>query len=165
MPVRIYWLTDFENPSRLGIMPRPRGNDWLEDDILSLKRQGVETVVSLLEEEEIYELGLKMESELCLKHGIEYIHFPITDRNVPKTDILFYNLISQLKAKISAGNRMVLHCRMGIGRSTILAVCLLFKPGFKTEEAIEHIGKIRGMRVPDTDEQVAWLKKQEAHLL
>lgn len=110
---------------------------------------------------EIYELGLERESELCLKHGIEYINFPIADRNVPKLDSRFHNFIDQLKEKLSTGNNMIIHCRMGIGRATIIAVCLLLKPGYKTEEVIVHISKIRGIRVPDTDEQISWLKKQE----
>lgn len=161
MPAKIYWLHNFENVSRLGIMARPRGNEWLEEDILSLKRQGVQIIISLLDRNEIYELSLEKESELCSKHGIEYINFPIVDRNVPKPDFVFHNFIAQLKEKISAGSHMVIHCRMGIGRSTIIAGCLLLKPGYKTEEVIAHISKIRGMRVPDTDEQTAWLKKQE----
>jgi protein-tyrosine phosphatase len=142
-------------------MARPRGNEWLEEDILSLKKQGVQTIVSLLDRNEIYELGLENESELCLKHGIEFITFPIIDRNVPKPDSKFHNFIGQLKEKISVGRQMVIHCRMGIGRSTIIAGCLLIKPGNKTGDIIAHISKIRGMRVPDTDEQIAWLKKQE----
>ena len=48
MQVRIYWIDDFES-GRLGIMPRPRGGDWLEDEIRSLKVSGVDAVVSLLE--------------------------------------------------------------------------------------------------------------------
>jgi hypothetical protein len=50
---------------------------------------------------------------------------------------------------------------MGIGRSSIIAGCLLLKPGNITNDVIAHISKIRGFRVPDTDEQIAWLKKQE----
>jgi hypothetical protein len=72
MPVKIYWIHNFENASRLGIMARPRGNEWLEEDILSLKKQGVQTIVSLLDRNEIHELGLEKEAELCLQNGIEY---------------------------------------------------------------------------------------------
>jgi len=50
---------------------------------------------------------------------------------------------------------------MGIGRATIIAGYLLLKSGYNTEEVIVHISKIRGLRVPDTDEQITWLKKQE----
>jgi protein-tyrosine phosphatase len=161
MPVKIYWLHNFESASRLGIMARPRGNEWLEEDILTLKKQGVQTIVSLLGRNEIYELGLEKEPELCLKNDVEYINFPITDRKAPKADAGFYNFIGQLKVKISAGSHMVIHCRMGIGRSTIIAGCLLIKPGYQTNDIIAHISKIRGLRVPDTDEQIAWLKRQE----
>ena len=41
-----------------GIMPRPRGNDWLEDEIKQLRLNGVNTIISLLESEEILALGL-----------------------------------------------------------------------------------------------------------
>jgi protein-tyrosine phosphatase len=161
MPAKIYWLHNFENTSRLGIMARPRGSDWLEEDILSLKRQGVQVIVSLLDRNEIHELGLEKEAERCLNHRIEYINFPIVDRNVPKLDFVFHNFITQLKEKISIGTNIVIHCRMGIGRSTIIAGCLLLRPGYKTDEVIADISKIRGMSVPDTDGQIAWLKKQE----
>ena len=161
MPVKIYWLHSFENTSKLGIMARPRGNEWLEEEILSLKKQDVQVIVSLLDRNEIYELGLEKESEICSNHGIDYISFPIADRHVPKLDSRFHNFIGQLKEKRSTGNNIVIHCRMGIGRATIIAGCLVLKPGYKTGDIIEHISKIRGLRVPDTDEQIAWLKMQE----
>jgi protein-tyrosine phosphatase len=161
MPAKIYWLHNFENASRLGIMARPRPNEWLESDILSLKKQGVQLIVSLLDRNEIYELGLGKEEELCLVHGIEYINFQIPDRNVPKMDPGFHTFIRQLKDKIAGGSHVVIHCRMGIGRSSIIAGCLLLGPMYKTGEVIAHISKIRGLRVPDTDAQIAWLKKQE----
>ena len=50
---------------------------------------------------------------------------------------------------------------MGIRRSTIIAGSLLIKPGYKTNDIIAHISKIRGLRLPDTDEQITWLKRQE----
>jgi protein-tyrosine phosphatase len=142
-------------------MARPRGNEWLEEEILSLKKQNVQVIVSLLDRNEIYELGLEKESEICLNHGIDYVSFPIADRHVPKLDSGFHNFIGQLKKEISAGNNIVIHCRMGIGRATIIAGSLLLKPGYKTDDIIAHISKIRGLRVPDTEEQIAWLKKQE----
>jgi hypothetical protein len=93
---------------------RPGGNEWLEEDILALKKQGVQTIVSLLDRNEIYELGLEKEPELCLKNDIEYINFPITDRKVPKADAGLYNFIGHLKGKISAGSHMAIHRKMPI---------------------------------------------------
>ena len=66
-------------------MPRPRGGDWLEDEIRSLKRSGVDVVISLLERQEISELDIIEEQALCQKNGISFLLFPITDRSVPSS--------------------------------------------------------------------------------
>ncbi len=48
MPTKIYWIQSFENNARIGIMPRPRGGDWLEDEINNFKRQNITLLVALL---------------------------------------------------------------------------------------------------------------------
>ena len=47
MKTEIYWI-DLPGPGRLAIMPRPRGDDWLEGEIESLKGVGVQSLVSML---------------------------------------------------------------------------------------------------------------------
>jgi hypothetical protein len=39
-------------PGHLAIAPRPRGGDWLEDEIRAWRRSGVDVVLSLLSREE-----------------------------------------------------------------------------------------------------------------
>jgi len=41
--MNVYWIRD-ESP-RLGIIPRPRGWDWLEGDIDSIQKVGIDVVV------------------------------------------------------------------------------------------------------------------------
>lgn len=159
MATRIYWLHKFENSSQLGIMPRPRGNEWLEEEILSAKKQGAKVIVSLLEKDEIRELGLERQSTICAKHEIAYLHFPIPDRSIPDHDKNLHNFIKQVKERIDLGDSTVVHCRMGIGRSSIIAGCLMVQDGYKPDEVFSHISKIRGLKVPDTDEQEDWLKR------
>lgn len=159
MAAKIYWLHKFENASQLGIMSRPRGNEWLEEELLSAKRQGVKVIVSLLEKDEILELGLGKQPVLCAKHEIEYLNFPIPDRSIPDQDKHFHDLIKQIKDRIDMGESAVVHCRMGIGRSSIVAGCLMVQEGYKADDVFDHISKVRGLRVPDTDEQEAWLKR------
>jgi hypothetical protein len=86
----IYPLREFEGIS-LAIMPRPRAGEWLEDEVTSWHREGIRTVVSLLEVPEIAELGLLEEPRLCASQGIEFISFPIPDRGVPTS----YGAVSQ----------------------------------------------------------------------
>ena len=57
MRAELYWI-EGPWPGRLAIVPRPRGGEWLEDEIRSWKQAGVNVVVSLLTNDEITELGL-----------------------------------------------------------------------------------------------------------
>lgn len=157
MAVKVYWVHRFHNNARLGIMARPRGDDWLEDEIISLKGLNAGVLVSLLEVGEINELGLKLQESFCLKQGIGYLNFPIADRSVPPGAAKIEKLIEAIETEIQNGVSVVIHCRMGIGRSSIIAGCILKRAGIRVAQIIEIISKARGLKVPDTDEQLEWL--------
>src|SRR3954454_13839169 len=80
---RLHWI-DLRAPGRLAIMARPRADDWLDVDIAEWKASGLDSVVSLLEPEEVSELRLQREAELCRTSGIAFLSFPIADRGVPE---------------------------------------------------------------------------------
>lgn len=153
----IYWIDEEKiGPKQLGIMARPRGNDWLEDEIKWLKIRQVDYLISLLENSEIWELGLENEEEFCKNKGIQFINFPIPDVNIPKDKNQFLILVDQLVYEITEGKKIVIHCRMGIGRASVLAAAIMIKLGFPREEVFDMIGKHRGLSVPDTTEQKKW---------
>jgi protein-tyrosine phosphatase len=154
---KIYWLHSFPSGSKLGIMARPRGNDWLDQEIGQLKKHGIAVMVSLLESQEITELGLLKQQEICAAHGIEYINFPIIDRGLPTSIDKVKTLIENLKEQLNNERSVVIHCRMGIGRSSTIAGCVLLRTGYKPNDIFAHISKMRGLRVPDTEEQAKWL--------
>jgi hypothetical protein len=52
-----------------------------------------------------------------------------------------------------------LHCRAGIGRSALVAACVLVLMGMAPGTAFDLIGKARGVRVPDTEGQREWVAK------
>ena len=158
MFTKTYWIHEFDNAAKLGIMARPRGDDWLKDEIGNLKKQNVGMLVSLLEKDEINELGLRQQETICKSSGIEFINFPIADRDIPKTTDKTDWLVDFLTSKLQDGSSVVIHCRMGIGRSSIIAASVLLRAGLKAENIIDHISKIRGLKVPDTDKQLQWLK-------
>lgn len=161
MPSTVYWIHRFANSAKIGIMARPRGDDWLEGEIGHLKKSEVAVLVSLLEKDEIYDLKLSEEEQLCNAEGITYINFPISDRGIPKYGSGVDNLIDLLTARIDNQDSVVIHCRMGIGRSSIIAASVLLKYKLKAKEIIERICSIRGLKVPDTEEQLSWLKARE----
>lgn len=161
MATKIYWLHTFDCLAKLGIMARPRGGDWLDDEITNIKKQHVGLLVSLLDKEEIYELELQQQETICNANGIEYINFPITDRDIPKTNTPTDSLINYLIMKLTSGISVVIHCRMGIGRSSIVAACILLHTGQKVDTIINNISRVRGLKVPDTDKQLQWLEERQ----
>jgi protein-tyrosine phosphatase len=156
MYTKIYWIHQTDNFGRLGIMARPRGNEWLDGEITNFKKQKVTILVSLLEGDEINELGLSKEGFLCKTHDIDYINFPIADRNIPHSNEKLESMISLLKNALIKGQSIVIHCRMGIGRSSIIAGSVLLEKGIKAKDIIEKISRIRGLKVPDTEKQLNW---------
>ncbi len=154
--VKIHWISGVGS-GRLGIMPRPRGGDWLEDEIKSLKGSGVDTIVSLLERQEIIELDISEEQVLCEVNGISYLSFPIPDRNVPSSEIEALNLARSLSNQLGERKSVVIHCRQGVGRSALIAACVLALSDLSVDEAFQKIEEARGCSVPDTPEQRAWV--------
>jgi hypothetical protein len=67
----VYWIRDID-PLRFAMMPRPRGGEWLEDEVSGWKRMGIGVVVSLLHRYEIDELEISEEERMCVSHGIRY---------------------------------------------------------------------------------------------
>lgn len=161
MFTKVYWIHQLDNCAKIGIMARPRGNDWLEDEVNHLKNNGVDILVSLLEKSEIIELGLEYEGKHCLAQNITYVNFPIKDRDVPQDKKELEKLINSVVSKINEGKSTVIHCRMGIGRASIIASSILLNFGFTVSEIIEKITLVRGLKIPDTEEQLKWLKLRE----
>jgi protein-tyrosine phosphatase len=152
----IYWVQDGQ-PPRVAIVPRPRGLDWLRDDLAGLKAGGLDILVSFLPAYEAEELGLSEEARLAAEAGLEFIGYPILDRTVPADLPDFRALVSRLAAEVRAGRRVGAHCRGSIGRSTVLIAALMIALGADAETALAQIERARGFQVPDTPEQRAWI--------
>lgn len=152
----IYWI-DGVPSGRLAIMPRPRVGDWLDDQIAGWQQAGINAVVSLLEAGEVWELGLAREAELCRHREIEFIAFPIPDRGVPESRQQASVLAHQLADRLRNGTSVAIHCRAGIGRSSLIAACALTLLGVKPDAGFQAIGEARGVLVPDTEQQRDWV--------
>ena len=152
----IYWI-DGPWPGKLAILARPRGEDWLEDEIARWKDTGVDVVVSLLTREEDFDLGLVNERELVHRLGLTFISFPIADYSVPTSNKELRQLVSELAQSLTAGGNVGIHCRQGIGRSSLVAACVLVTSGKSADAAFQRISSARGRSVPDTPEQRNWV--------
>ena len=135
METVVYWIPA-PLPGRLGIVPRPRGGDWLEDDVRSWHEIGLDVAVSLLTKEEAAELDLEGEAGCCRAQGLEYRSYPIADRGVPASRGTLARLLKELSHALSSGKNVAVHCRHSIGRSALVAAALLATRGEGPESAL-----------------------------
>ena len=152
-----YWI-EGASASKLGTAARPRGGDWLDSEMSSLRRESADLLVSLLTPEEEFELELLKEEEACSAVGIDFRRFSIRDRETPASLDSFRQFVRELHQESLRGKNIVAHCRAGIGRSSLLIAALLTMDGYSADEAFRLISKARGLQVPDTPEQVEWLR-------
>jgi protein-tyrosine phosphatase len=156
MPTKLYWL-DEAWPGRVALSARPRGGDWLADEVSDWKRSGIGTVVSLLEPQEQKDLDLQNESAEVRHEGLEFVSFPIPDRKVPTSEARLANALEKIERFLSQGTNVLVHCRQGVGRTGLVATCLLVKRGMSPGAAVEKVSAARGVEVPETQEQREWI--------
>jgi protein-tyrosine phosphatase len=158
MSTKLYWV---EGPwrGRLAMASRPRGDDWLEDEIASWRREGIDTVFSLLTSEEAKDLGLDNEAKHVKAQSMQFVSFPIPDRDVPDSDAKVAKALERLDADLSAGRNVVVHCRQGVGRTGLIAAGLLVMKGFSPEAAVKSLSASRGISVPETPGQRRWIDR------
>jgi hypothetical protein len=150
-----YWI----NP-KLAIVPRPRGGDWLDDEMVALRESGIDVVVSMLEESEAAEVGLEREGAAARSAGLTFVNFAIPDRSVPTNVQQFEEFLNGLEQHLASGKRVGVHCRACIGRASVTTASLVIRSGIPVDEAWRQIESARGFTVPDTREQREWVDRQ-----
>jgi protein-tyrosine phosphatase len=157
MQAEVHWITNPEDGG-LAIMPHPRGDEWLSDELASLREQGATLIVSLLEKEQAEGLGLADEEQACATAGLRFRHFPIVDHDVPPLEKATFDFIKELAGEVRAGEGVAVHCMAGIGRSGLICCAVLVALGLVPVEAMRVASEARGLAVPETEEQCLWLR-------
>lgn len=163
MPKELYWL-DGSWPGKLAVGPRPRGGDWLKDDVAAWKRAHIDAVLSLLTPDEERDLDLRDEAGEVKAQGMNFTSFPIPDRQIPRSEGKWSEVLGRVARDLTAGKNLLVHCRQGIGRSGLVAACLLVKKGMSPGAAVESVSATRGMPIPETTEQRDWIDHYAAAL-
>lgn len=139
-------------PGTLSTMARPRGGEWLDDEISALASAGVRVLVSLLTDNEMSELDLAGEPQAAQAAGLTFYRLPTPDLGVPDREECLA-LAEALKSHLAVGDGVAIHCRHGIGRSSTLAAAVLVLEGIQPSQAWALISQARGMAVPDNPAQ------------
>ena len=163
MAAKVFWVTGPWR-GRLGIVPRPRGAEWLDDETRAWREAGIDVVVSLLEPDEEADLALTRESTSSTASGLTFRAFPIPDRSVPNSREAMAEFADQLVDALRSGKTVAVHCRQGIGRSAMMVAAALIATGLNAETAVDAIRQSRGLDVPETQAQRQWISDFSAWL-
>jgi protein-tyrosine phosphatase len=95
---------------------------------------------------------------------MKFIAFPVVDRGVPNSESEMTAALEAVDADLASGKSVVVHCRQGIGRSGLVAACLLVRKGLDPKKAVDAVSAARGLPVPETAEQRTWIDHYAAVL-
>lgn len=128
----------------MGLPSGPWKRD-LDLDLQVIMDWGTEVLVTLIEPFEFELLSIPELPEKVREYGIRWLHLPIVDVWVP--DALFEDAWEaageELRKVLSAGGRIVMHCRGGLGRTGLVAARLLIEFGMDPREAIRRVRAAR----------------------
>jgi protein-tyrosine phosphatase len=101
------------------------------------------------------------EEERLRDAGIELLHLPTTDQMAPGNGTLERG-VEFARTHFARGNRVLIHCQGGIGRSPLLALCVLVDLGFEPLDALAHAKNCREAVSPSYDQYCGWARWLES---
>lgn len=141
------------------------GTAWardLETDVAAIAAWGASAVVTLIEEHEFALLQVEALPEAVRAAGIAWHHLPIEDVSVPdeRFEREWPVVWPQLSARLEAGERVVVHCRGGLGRAGTVAALMLIECGESPERAMARVRAVRPGAI-ETREQERWVRRRQ----
>jgi protein-tyrosine phosphatase len=107
----------------------------------------------------VQEFNLELERKYCEQAGITLYSLHIVDRGVPGSIEDARRLVRKVALELDAGESVVIHCRQGIGCCGLIAIAALVQARQKLADAVAFVSRARGREVPETPEQLAWLRR------
>jgi protein-tyrosine phosphatase len=144
------------HPGRLAVVERPRGGEWLRDDMAALRRAGVDTLVSALVDEELRHTWLEFEAAAAEEAGIRFLRLPVANLGTPPLPGAL-GALHGLATEVEAGRFVAAHCFASVGRSPLIVASVMVLLGADPAFAWEELELCRGRQVPDTLEQREWV--------
>jgi ADP-ribosyl-[dinitrogen reductase] hydrolase len=150
-PLQIAEVSFHNGEGGLGLTTCPGKKDlykWnrdLEEDLSVIRKWGASTVVTLIEMHEFELLKVGRLGELVEKLGMRWIHLPIRDVDVPDERFEKQWVVAgpEIHDRIDAGEKILIHCRGGLGRTGLVAGLILVERGCVPCDAIQQVRAAR----------------------
>jgi ADP-ribosyl-[dinitrogen reductase] hydrolase len=156
---RISWLRHPSFTGAIGLTRLPGA--WfnaLETDLEAIRASGASTLVSLVGTTELHRTGADDFGASVAAAGLAWHHLPIRDFGVPNQQFETVWAVSgpALRRRLVGGEKVVIHCFAGLGRSGMVAARLLVEMGEQPAKALDRVRAARPGAVQTAE--------QEAHL-
>ncbi|RDI21934.1 dual specificity protein phosphatase [Pseudacidovorax intermedius] len=116
---------------------------------------GVRAVIDLREED-------RDDEEALTRHGVRLLHLPTPDM-CSVGDAHLDHGIRFAQASLDSGERLLIHCQWGIGRSATLALCVLVARGMPPLQALADMKSRRAVVSPSPAQLGCWIAWMERH--
>ena len=93
--------------------------------------------------------------DVLARHGVAFLHLPTIDHDVVSPPML-RDGVAFAVGQITAGRRVLVHCQCGIGRSALLALCVLVERGHAPLDALVLAKDRRTLVCPNQRQYEAW---------
>ncbi len=142
-------------PGRIGLTKCPgtsiRGSGAARDrhgvasDLHLIGQWGADAILSLVEEEELQHLQVPNLGDAIRRAGLTWYHFPVPDFGAPDPGSMkrWEQMSAQFHRLLDRGEKLLIHCRGGLGRSGTIAALLLIERGESWQRAMEIVRKAR----------------------
>ena len=154
-PLQIAAIRPYPGSGRIGItfcpgkkQPSAATGAWdrdLDVDVAAIAAWGASAVVTLVEGHELRSLKVEGLGDAVRRHNMDWIHAPIPDGSIPGVGFErdWPVLGADLRARLRAGDDVVVHCKGGLGRAGTVAARLMAEMGVPPREAIARVRQAR----------------------
>ena len=121
---------------------------WNRDlaiDLEAIRNWGAKRFICLIERAEFGLLGVQNLPQEVERAGMLWHHLPIRDTMTPNLpfESQWASVKKEIKGALGNGERVLIHCRGGLGRTGTLAAMILMEFGYGPNEAISCVRKAR----------------------
>ena len=87
--------------------------------------------------------------------GIDFLHLPTPDLE-PASAAMLERGVGFAREHIRRGDKVLIHCQHGIGRSALLSLCVLVEEGWEPLQALSHAKDVREAVSPSHSQYRGW---------
>ena len=105
--------------------------EYTQNDVFTIQKLGVKCVIDMRSES-------LFDQSLFESIGINYFNIPVDNYFAPELDQID-NAIEYINSNISVDNNILIHCKEGVGRSSLIIIAYLITTGLDLFESMKIV--------------------------